>query len=244
MRYPSMILFDYGHTLIYEKEEGTLCGTRALMPYIRKNPNNYTAEQIVSHANRFYDAAGAPIRSAGLDYHNLIYQHLLYAYLEIEFSCTPEEVETIFWDNAYPGEPMPGARELIRFLNNSGIRTGVISNMAFSSKSLRARLDRMLPENQFEFIITSSEYLFRKPNKILFELALRKARLSASDVWFCGDNVEADILGAAEAGIYPVWYESSLACPYRKQGQHLPNDCDCLHICDWAELTALLQRLP
>ena len=38
-----MILFDYGHTLIYEEEAGTLCGTRALMPYITKNPNHYTA---------------------------------------------------------------------------------------------------------------------------------------------------------------------------------------------------------
>ena len=243
MQCPKMILFDYGHTLIHEEEAGTLCGTRALMPHITKNPNHYTAEQIASYASRLYETVGAPVRAAGLDFHNLIYQRLLYESLEIEFSCTPEEAETIFWDNTYPGKPMPGAQELIRLLNSHGIRSGVISNMAFSGSGLRARLDRLLPENRFEFVLTSSEYLFRKPNKLLFELALKKAQLDATEVWFCGDNVEADVLGAAGAGLYPVWYESSLPCSYREKGQRLPAGCDCLHIHDWAELAALLRGL-
>ena len=45
----------------------------------------------------------------------------------------------------------------------------------------------------------SCEYVFRKPNPLLFELALKKAGLPASDVWFCGDNMTArideDVLG-------------------------------------------------
>lgn len=243
MQCPKMILLDYGHTLIYEEEAGTLCGTRALMPYITKNPNHYTAEQIAAYASQLYEAVGTPVRAAGLDFHNLIYQRLLYESLEVEFSSAPEEVETIFWDNTYPGKPMPGAQELITFLNSRGIRSGVISNMAFSGNSLRARLNRLLPENRFEFVLTSSEYLLRKPNKLLFALALKKAQLDASEVWFCGDNVDADVLGAAGAGLYPVWYESALTCSYREKDQQLPVGCDCLHIHDWSELTTLLRRL-
>ena len=35
-------------------------------------------------------------------------------------------------------------------------------------------------------IITSSNYMFRKPNKRIFDLALEKAELTPEDVWYIG----------------------------------------------------------
>lgn len=64
----------------------------------------------------------------------------------------------------------------------------------------------MIPTNHFEFVIASSEYLYRKPNRRIFELALEKAELSASEVWYIGDQYECDIVGARNAGLFPVWY--------------------------------------
>jgi len=34
--------------------------------------------------------------------------------------------------------------------------------------------------------------MFRKPNPMLFELALKKAGLNAGDVWFCGNNIKEE----------------------------------------------------
>lgn len=64
-----------------------------------------------------------------------------------------------------------------------------------------------MPDSRFEFVIASSEYMVRKPNPRIFRLALQKAGLSPDRVWFCGDNVRADVEGAHAAGLFPVWYE-------------------------------------
>ena len=102
----------------------------------------------------------------------------------------------------------------------------------------------MLPHNDFEFIIASSEYMFRKPSPLLFELALKKANLEPGEVWYCGDTIEFDVAGASGAGIFPVWFESEVACHYKEQGVIKESELEHLHITDWLELIDVLERLP
>lgn len=52
--------------------------------------------------------------------------------------------------------------------------------------------------------------MYRKPNKRIFDLALEKADLQANEVWYVGDQYECDIVGARNAGIFPVWYQGAL----------------------------------
>lgn len=101
------------------------------------------------------------------------------------------------------------ADKMLDYINDRDIRSGVISNIGWSGSALTERINRLLPKNKFEFIIASSDYMFRKPSPMIFELALKKAGLNASDVWFCGDNIKADIEGSAGVGIFPVWYEKN-----------------------------------
>lgn len=49
--------------------------------------------------------------------------------------------------------------------------------------------------------------MYRKPNRVLFDIALNKAGLAADKVWYCGDSITADIEGAYGVGISPVLYE-------------------------------------
>jgi len=77
---------------------------------------------------------------------------------------------------------------------------------------------------------------------MLFELALKKAGLNAEDVWFCGDNIEADIEGSAAVGIFPVWYEDdTLENPWYSKGKGAVPNCDHLHVHDWLELIEVLK---
>ncbi len=46
MNYPKMILFDYGHTLLYEPDWDSARGNAALMNYVTNNPNNCTLDDI------------------------------------------------------------------------------------------------------------------------------------------------------------------------------------------------------
>lgn len=95
-----------------------------------------------------------------------------------------------------------------------GIRTGVISNISYAPSVVAERINRLIPENAFEFIITSSNYIFRKPNKRIFDLALEKAGLHPDEVWYIGDWYECDIQGALHAGLFPVWYIGAIDLPY------------------------------
>jgi putative hydrolase of the HAD superfamily len=54
MKTPKMILFDYGYTLLYEQNFDFLRGERALAPYIVKNRNRMSPEQVNELANRLY----------------------------------------------------------------------------------------------------------------------------------------------------------------------------------------------
>lgn len=66
----------------------------------------------------------------------------------------------------------------------------------------------------FEFVITSSNYIFRKPNKRIFDLALEKAGLEPDEVWYIGDQYECDVKGTLNAGLLPIWYIGAIDLPY------------------------------
>ncbi len=159
--------------------------------------------------------------------------------LNIEFALTPLEQQTVFWTAATKGAVMPEADKMLDYLNARGIRTGVISNIGWSGEALKERIDRLLPNNRFEFVIASSDYMFRKPSKVLFDIALKKAGLPPEKVWYCGDNPKADVEGAAGAGIFPVWYDNDSEYTDR---DYVPK-CEHLYIKDWSEMVKILDKL-
>ena len=237
LRAPKMILFDYGHTLLCEPGFDFSRGNRALYPYITKNSRQVTPEAFDGFSKEIFDQVVIPARAQGCEFHNTQYLRLVLEYLGIELSVSLEEAERIQWDAISQGAQMPHIEELLALLREQGIRSGVISNLLWSGRALTERIDRLLPENRFEFVIASSEYMLRKPSRYLFDLALRKAELTPKEVWFCGDNVEADVLGAHGAGIFPVWY-----CPEEKAAEQTP-EVPHLKIRDWRELADILERV-
>ena len=110
----------------------------------------------------------------------------LYESQGIEITLSPEEIDSVFWDAAAPGKPTEGIREFLTFLKENRIRTGVISNITYCGNAVSKRINDCIPDNNFEFIIATSEYMYRKPNKHIFELALEKAELQPEEVWYMG----------------------------------------------------------
>jgi putative hydrolase of the HAD superfamily len=232
---PKMIMFDYGQTLLTEERFNGEAGNKAVIKLAKSNPYHVTGKQMQEFAVGLSKDIGRfmpdPRKGSNIEVHNHIFQNYLYEYYGLEFEVSKEELERVFWDNAAPTKATEHIRELLQFLNESGIRTAVISNISFSGNALKERIHKFLPENHFEFIMATSEYVFRKPHNRIFELALRKAGLQPKDVWYCGDNAYFDVEGALKAGIYPVWYKGALDPENR-----LVPDYECLTIHDWREL--------
>jgi putative hydrolase of the HAD superfamily len=239
---PKMILFDYGSTLLYEPDFNFLRGEEALFAHIKSNKKHLTAKQICDFSQELFKKIGA-VREIGYELHEWQFQRFLYEYLGIELAVSYPEAEELFWNNVSAGAVMPGADKVLDYINGHGIRSGVISNIGWSGAALTGRINRLLPHNQFEFVIASSEYMFRKPSPMLFELALTKADLKAADVWFCGDNIKADVEGSSAVGMFPVWYENrEIESPWNSQNKDVTLTCNHLQIHDWSELVDVLEE--
>ena len=243
MKYPKMIIFDYGHTLCCEPGWNSMRGNTELLRHATKNKYEITAEELQKGAETVFGIHVQNIRDIGYDVNSQIPNRFLYEYLGLEFDLSPLEIEILFWNASAPGAIMPNADKLLDYLNEKGIRTAVISNIGWSGEALSERLNRLLPHNQFEFVIASSEYLFRKPNSLIFELALRKSGLDATDIWYCGDNPQVDVEGSSQLGIYPVWYDNAMECDYRDKSKEMAPTCEHLHIHEWGEMIEVLEAL-
>lgn len=215
MNLPKMILFDYGQTLADEKSFDGIAGTAAVLKYAAKNKYNRTAEEIQAVANAMNHELGRydPERKYQfqVEVPNDMFNAYLYESQGITLSISAKEVDKIFWDAAAPAVPTEGIKEFLQFLREKGIRTGVISNIVYCGEAVEERIGALLPEHKFEFIVASSEYMYRKPNKRIFEIALEKADLKPEEVWYIGDQYGADVAGARNAGIMPVWYVGATA---------------------------------
>ncbi len=243
MHLPKMILFDFGHTLLYEPAFDQPAGFRAVLEHCTDNPRRVTPEDLSEGYTQALGRLVEASRASDCDFQDMASKRLLYESRELRFSLDDMSLERLFWDAASPAFPMPGIGELLRDLYRRGIRTGVVSNMNFRGENLSRRIRRYLPESSFEFVLSSCEYATKKPRREFFQLALTKAKLPAEEVWYCGDNPRCDVLGAHEAGIFPVWYENERSCPYRLESDRVEISCPCLHIHEWEELTEVLDRL-
>ena len=68
----------------------------------------------------------------------------------------------------------------------------------------------------FPEIIGSGDLGYRKPDRRIFELALRKLRLPAEQVVSVGNDMYRDIFGAQQLGMKTVFFRSNQGGQYRK----------------------------
>lgn len=237
MNLPKMIIFDYAQTLVYEKPYDVLKGITSVLMHASVNPDNVQAEEVTAFSNEIFEETVRYKNLSTIEVHNLAFQNYVYEYFGLEFEKSQMEIEKIFENAASAAEPTKNIELLLHFLHKKDIRTSVISNMSFSGPMLTERINNYIPDNNFEFILASSEYVYRKPDKRIFELALRKARLEPQEVWYCGDNVICDVDGSANCGMFPVWYKGSPGMINTAN----PNS-NCLEVNDWTELIEILDR--
>ena len=239
MKMTKMVLFDYGQTLIAEQKFDGVKGTEAVLQYATRNKYHLSAEQVQAKANEINQELGRfdPKKRHlfQIEIPNTMFTPYLYESQGIEIALSNAEIDTVFWNAAAPGTPTEGIKDFLDYLKNKGIRTGVISNISYNPSVVAERINRLLLDNTFEFIITSSNFLFRKPNKRIFDLALEKAQLRPDEVWYIGDQYECDVKGSLNAGMFPIWYIGALDLPYTVEEVH-SLDKNILTVTDWNEL--------
>ncbi len=90
----------------------------------------------------------------------------------------------------------------------------------------------------------SGNYIFRKPNKRNFDLALEKAQRQPDQVWHVGDQYECDVKGSLQAGLFPVWYTGAVDLPSAMElSSSMKEDKTILTVTGWDELRRYMEKI-
>lgn len=235
MQKPKIVFFDYGQTLIDETSFELVKGVKAILETAVKNPKNVSPKEIADFFVGMLQDVNMPTKNfEGMQYIEVpdpLMQDYLFSYFGLCPIRSSQEIEWLFWNNTKEAKPSPGITDFLAFLEGNGIRTGVISNTPITKEIIARSLQKLIPGNSFDPIITSSETIFRKPHPRIFQYALRRAGLSATEAFHCGDNPMCDVEGASAAGIFPVWYKG--CCTFTNNVQP---GCRHLTVQNWKEL--------
>ena len=99
---------------------------------------------------------------------------------------------------------VPGAVELLDYLTEQGYPLYILSN-GFAEVQSR-KLESAGISRYFKRLILSDEIGVTKPDRRLFDYALRLVGAEPSDTLIVGDNYDADILGAMNAGWGTIYF--------------------------------------
>ena len=142
-----------------------------------------------------------------LDQHGYVWKDKVYQQLIDEFKITGMSCEQLLADYLmhFPAHcvPFPNLIPMLEELKSSGIRLGMITNgfTDFQSSNIRA----LGIELYFDVILISEKEELRKPDRRIFERALDRLGVEASNTIFVGDHPLSDVEGSAKAGLVSVW---------------------------------------
>lgn len=77
--------------------------------------------------------------------------------------------------------------------------------------------------NDFELVLVSGDFGFRKPDLRMYQIALEKMDLLPEEVIFIGNDMYRDVWGAHQAGMKTIFFQSN-------QGDHRPREVEADYI--------------
>lgn len=99
--------------------------------------------------------------------------------------------------------PFPNAIETLQKLRADKTPLGLLTNGAANVQ--QAKIDRWELAQYFDIILIEGVLGYGKPDGRVFERALFHFEIAPHQATMIGDNLEADIYGAAQLGINTVW---------------------------------------
>jgi FMN phosphatase YigB (HAD superfamily) len=126
---------------------------------------------------------------------------------ELDREEAHRHLDSEFADAALWVHEIPGARDGLRALSETGVPLGVISN---ADGMMGSRLEQMEILQvgpgvgvEVHCVIDSGNVGVMKPDPRIFRLALEAMAVEPTDAWYLGDMPAIDVVGARRAGMTP-----------------------------------------
>ncbi len=110
-------------------------------------------------------------------------------------------------------------KETLDALRAQGVSMYVFSNSIFTEKAASKHIGNYGILEYFDKVFSSGDYGVRKPGKEFFQIAIDEIlhahpEATPNDIFFVGNDYEADAVGGTNAGLKTIWYNVN----------HLPNE--------------------
>ncbi len=234
MRKPRGVTFDLGGTILRLDSADAFEGNHKLLEFAVNN-TDITVDDIQSMVDEMGDSIFNTANESNIQIRIQDFYRLMFETLGLSFRIDYPEMERQFWNAAMKYSPNDGIYDVLDILDEFGIRTGILSNSFFTGGVMLEELEKHNMANRFSFLISTADYGVRKPDKHIFDVAIKKIGLEPEDIWFAGDKVEYDLQGAINAGLFPVFYN------WRNETIKL--DRDYLEVKDWYEFRDRMELL-
>ena len=133
----------------------------------------------------------------------------------------------------------PHHEDLLAALHEQ-VRLGLCSNFSHSPTAHRV-LDESGLGAHLDALVVSDAVGWRKPRREIFEVVLGQLGVAPDEVLHVGDNLSADIAGAAAVGLRTAWVTRRVREPEERLGKHEGPAPDFV-VADLAELCDLIDR--
>ncbi len=117
-------------------------------------------------------------------------------------------------------------RPTLKTLHVQGYTLGLVSNR---SKPIKEDIQQLGLLSFFDFLVTAGEINSWKPDPDIFDYALYLAESTPEATAYIGDNYYTDILGAQQAGLFPILFDPQGTFP----------EVDCMVIQNIGDLVAM-----
>lgn len=110
-------------------------------------------------------------------------------------------------------ELIPGVRQFLSRVEKEHLKIGLICNTGwFSSRAINTALERCDVAHFFDFFAYSDRVGSAKPSVKIFEFALSAAGCRPAEAIHIGDKLTTDIVGALNAGLGAIHFQSGGPC--------------------------------
>jgi len=110
------------------------------------------------------------------------------------------------YGRATTAQVIEDAFEILRKLTKAGYKIALIANDEDATSARNIVTNTGLKE-YFDTIVVSGELGVEKPDRRIFEAALKSLGVKAEDAVMIGNRVDTDIVGANRLGMVSVWFK-------------------------------------
>lgn len=203
MNHIKHIFFDLDHTLWDFEKNSDL----AFKTIFKKHTLNVEFEKFANYYRPINQKYWKLFREEKVSKSELRYGRLKETFTKIKFNVSDDIINSLAVDYI---EVLPnnnhlfdGAIETLKYLQNT-YKLHIITN-GFNEVQYQ-KLENSGIKSYFNKIITSEAAGVKKPNPKIFNFALEKAKALSNESIMIGDNWEADIMGAKNAGLDVIYF--------------------------------------